>query len=97
MTRLRQLRTLCLAAFLHAIAPLSLLMLQRPLNFGDRLGIVAPVLLYATWPFWLLVLIPNRHESPPAFWWTLGLSSAALALVSPAILFLAMILGGAKT
>ena len=89
-------RLLCALAVLHAVAPLLLLLLKNAANLGDWMFRVA-VVLYWTWPVWLVALIPNRHESIRVFWTALALSLGGLALGYLPMAFLTGILLGGKT
>ena len=61
-------------------------------------ALIAIVALWWSWPFvWIYPLWRARWDDTRAWWTSLLLSLLLLGLASPAILFVSMMLAGAKT
>ena len=97
MTEAQRYRLLVAAATLHAAVPLVLGLLGVLAGSRDAVLILI-VLIWWSWPFvWLYPLWRARWDDTRAWWTSLLLSLLLLGLASPAILFVSMMLGGAKT
>ena len=97
MTDAQRYRLLAAAATLQAALPLALGLLGVLAGSRDAVLILV-VAIWWSWPFvWLYPLWRARYDDTQAWWIGLLLSLLLLALASPAMLFLTLILAGAKT
>ena len=97
MTEAQRYRLLVAAATLHAALPLALGLLGVLASTRDAVLIVV-VALWWSWPFiWLYPLWWARYDDTRAWWTGLLLSLLLLGLASPGILFVSMMLAGART
>ena len=97
MTEAQRYRLLVAVATVHAALPLTLGLLGVLASTRDAV-LIAVVALWWSWPFvWLYPLWRARWDDTRAWWTGLVLSLLLLGLASPGILFVSMMLGGART